>query len=144
MRVELVRAKIARLRNTAAALRGCLPEEPAALRASRDALDLVAFRFYLAVQEAVDLSSHVVSDQGWGPLPTLREHFSVLRDRGVVAAPVADTLAAAIKVRNLIGHAYAEIDAHKLHAAAKALTPLIEPFCASVLAFAESHDDAKS
>jgi uncharacterized protein YutE (UPF0331/DUF86 family) len=136
--VDLVRAKVARLRNTAAALRGSM-RTPAGLRASRDALDLVAFRFYLVVQEAVDLSSHVVSDQGWGPLPTLREHFSVLRDKGVLPGPVADALAAAIKIRNLIGHAYVDIDPDKLHAAAEALDPLIEPFCASVLTYAESH-----
>ena len=141
VRVNLVRDKIRRLRNTAAALSRCLPEQSQELRASRDALDLVAFRLYLAVQEAVDLCSHVISDQGWGPLPTLRDHFSVLRDKGVLVPPVADGLAAAIKVRNLIGHAYVDIDPDRLHAAALALQPLIDPFCAAVLSFAESHAD---
>ena len=65
----------------------------------------------------------------------------MLQEKKVVAGRVAESLAAAIKVRNLIGHAYAEIDPDKLHAAAQILVPLIDPFCASVLAFAESQAD---
>lgn len=47
-------------------------------------------------------------------------------------------LAAGVKVRNLIGHAYAEVDPTKLHAAATELSVLLEAFCAAVLSFAES------
>ncbi len=45
-----------------------------------------------------------------------------------------------MKIRNLIGHAYAEIDPIRLHAAAIALQELLEVFCARVLAFADSAD----
>jgi uncharacterized protein YutE (UPF0331/DUF86 family) len=94
---------------------------------------------YLVVQGSIDLCSHLIADQGWGPVPSLRDHFSILAGKGILPASVAQDLAAAIKVRNLIGHAYAEIDPDKLHAAATALLGLVDPFCASVLGFAEAN-----
>jgi uncharacterized protein YutE (UPF0331/DUF86 family) len=138
VRIDLVRAKIARLRKTAASLSRCLPASALILKTDDDALDLVSFRFYLAMQEVIDICAHVVSDLGWGPVPTLRDHFSVLRERGVLPPDMAAQFEKAIKVRNLIGHAYAAVDPDLLHAAATALQPLIDPFCEAVLSFSTS------
>jgi hypothetical protein len=63
VRIELVRDKIRRLRATVAALRDALPANHAGLY--RDALDLVSFRVYLGLQEAIDLASHLIADEGW-------------------------------------------------------------------------------
>jgi uncharacterized protein YutE (UPF0331/DUF86 family) len=63
----------------------------------------------------------------------------VLAARGVLDAGLAAELSAGVKVRNLIGHAYAALDPRKLHAAAVALQRLVDPYCAAVLAFAEAH-----
>ena len=138
VQVDLVRDKIRRLRDTLAALLRTLPGDPGPLARERDALDLVSFRVYLAMQEAIDLCSHVIADEGWGPAPSLREHFTILATRGVLAAELARELASGVKIRNLIGHAYAEIDPAQLHAAARRLPELLEAFCAQTLAFAES------
>jgi uncharacterized protein YutE (UPF0331/DUF86 family) len=91
------------------------------------------------MQEAIDLAAHVIADQGWGPLPNLREHFTVLTTKGVLPAELGTRLAAGVKVRNLIGHAYAEVDPVRLHAAAGELVDALEKFSAAVLAFAEAH-----
>jgi uncharacterized protein YutE (UPF0331/DUF86 family) len=136
IRIEVVREKIRRLRETRDALHRCLPREPEALR-DRDRRDLVAFRVYVAMQEAIDLAAHLVAEEGWGPAPDLRAHFSILRDHGVLEEQLAEHLAAGVKVHNVIAHAYVEIDPVKLHAAAGELGALVEPFCAAVLAFAE-------
>jgi len=114
-----------------------LPADSAALAADKDRLDLVAFRVYLVMQEAVDLATHVIADHGWGPAGSLRDHFSMLASRGVLDAALANELSAGVKVQNLIGHAYAALDPVKLHAAAIALDRLVDPFCAAVLVFAE-------
>jgi hypothetical protein len=47
VRLDLVREKVRRLKDTAAALRACTPLQASALAASRDTLDLVSFRVYL-------------------------------------------------------------------------------------------------
>jgi uncharacterized protein YutE (UPF0331/DUF86 family) len=143
VRVDLVHDKVRRLRATLAALAGCLPADPAALGASRDARDLASFRVYLSMQEAIDLCSHLIADEGWGPAPSLRDHFTILADKGVIDAGLAGHLAAGVKIRNLIGHAYVEIDPVRLHAAALELQQLLEAFCAQVLAFAGSAEGTR-
>ena len=137
VRIALVRDKLRRLRETLAALVNCLPADPATLAASRDALDLVSFRVYLAMQEAIDVCSHVIADEGWGPAPSLRDHFTILAEKGVLDATFARDLAAGVKIRNLIGHAYVDLDPVRLHAAARELIPLLETFAQRILAFCE-------
>lgn len=137
VQIEIVRDKIRRLRETVAGLRSALPADIARF-SDRDVLDLVSFRVYLSVQEAIDLASHLIADEGWGPVPSLREHFVVLAMRGVLEPEIANTLAASVKIRNLIGHAYAAVDPAKLHEAGSELLGVLDRFCASVLEFAES------
>ncbi len=139
VRVDLVRLKVARIRETGEALRRVLPQDAADLGLDRDRLDLVAFRVYLVLQESVDLASHVIADQGWGPAGSLRDHFAILAARGALDATLAAELSAGIKIRNLIGHAYVAIDARKLHVAALAVADLLPRFCAAMLAFAEAN-----
>ncbi len=136
VQVQIIRDKIRRLRETVAALRSALPATVEGL-GSRDALDLVSFRVYLSVQEAIDLASHLIADEGWGPAPSLRDHFTILATRGVLEPAMANTLSASVKVRNLIGYAYARVDASKLHEAATELLSVLEGYCAAVLAYVE-------
>ena len=62
----------------------------------------------------------------------------MLAAKGALDATLAQKLAAGVKVRNLIGHAYAQVDPVKIHAAAGELVSLLEAFCAAMVAFAEA------
>jgi uncharacterized protein YutE (UPF0331/DUF86 family) len=139
VQLDLVRDKVMRLRDTAASLSSCLPAATAEMASSRDVRDLVSFRVYLVMQEAIDLCSHVIADQGWGPVPSLRDHFALLVDKGVLPAGLAGRLATGVKVRNLVGHGYAAIDPNKMREAAATLVTLVDPFCDAILSFAETH-----
>jgi len=139
VQLDLVRDKIVRLRETASALRACLPGDVASMTANRDVRDLVSFRVYLAVQGAIDICSHIIADQGWGPVASLRDHFGLMAGKGVLPAELASKLATAVKVRNLVGHGYADVDPEKMREAAATLVPLVDPFCNAILAFAEAH-----
>lgn len=55
----------------------------------------------------------------------MREHFDTLARQGVLPGELAGELAAGLKIRNLIGHAYGEVDPLKLHAAARLLPRLL-------------------
>lgn len=143
VRVDLVREKIRRLRATLAALEQRLPPDAGGLT-DRDVLDLVAFRVYLVIQEAIDLASHIIADEGWGPAPSLRDHFAILRDQRVIDATLEAALSSGVKVRNLIAHGYAEVDREKLHAAAKALADIADSYCAAVLGWVENTEPTKS
>lgn len=137
VQIEVVRQKIARLRDTTAWLKSCLPANVVEMTNNRNARDLVSFRVYLVVQDAVDICSHVIADQGWGPVASLRDHFTFLSEKGVLPAELAGRLAAAVKVRNLVGHGYAAVDPQKMHQAATAIVALVDPFCDAILSFAE-------
>lgn len=137
VRLDLVRDKIRRIREVTDALRRRIPDRPEDVASDEDLRDLIAFRFYLGIQLAIDLASHVIADEGWGPAPDLRAHFQILAQRGVIDAQVARSLGAGVKIRNLVGHAYGALDPVKLHAAARALPDLLERYCAGVLALAE-------
>jgi uncharacterized protein YutE (UPF0331/DUF86 family) len=50
---------------------------------------------------------------------------------------LAAELGDGVKIRNLIGHAYAAVDPVRLHAAADILPDLLERFCTGVLAWSE-------
>jgi uncharacterized protein YutE (UPF0331/DUF86 family) len=139
VQLEVVRQKVARMRDTGERLKACLPAGAGDMISNRDVRDLVSFRVYLLVQDAIDICSHVIADQGWGPVPSLRDHFTFLADRGVLPAGLARQLAAAVKVRNLVGHGYVEVDPGKMHEAALEIVTLVDGFCEAVLAFSESH-----
>lgn len=139
VQLEVVRQKLSRMRDTRQWLKKCLPAASATMEADRDVRDLVSFRVYLLVQDAIDVCSHIITDQGWGPVPSLRDHFTFLSDKGVLPAALASQLAAAVKVRNIVGHGYAAVDSGKMHEAAVEIGLLVDPFCAAILAFAESH-----
>ena len=138
VRLDLVRDKVRRLRETCSALRGATPSDAADLVGDRDRRDLVSFRVYLAMQEAIDLASHLVADQGWGPAPNLRDHFNLLERNKVIPQPLAADLSAGVKIRDLIGHAYADVDPGKLHAAAGRIPALMEAYCAAVISWADT------
>jgi uncharacterized protein YutE (UPF0331/DUF86 family) len=139
VQLDIVRQKIARMRDTRQWLEGCLPTGSAEMVADRDVRDLVSFRVYLLVQDAIDICSHIIADQGWGPVPSLRDHFTFPADRGVLPSELAVQLAAAVKVRNLVGHGYVAVDPQRMHEAALEIIALVDPFCAAILSFAESH-----
>ncbi len=137
-RIDLVRDKIRRIRHVVELLERCLPDAPAALARDEDALHLVAFRVYLGLQEGIDLASHIIADEGWGPAASLREHFVILARQGVIDADIAASFGDGVKIRNLIGHAYGDVDPVKLHAEAEALPKLLTDYCRAVLVFAEA------
>jgi uncharacterized protein YutE (UPF0331/DUF86 family) len=46
---------------------------------------------------AIDLCAHVIVDQGWGPVASLRDHFMVMSSRRILPAELAAQLATAVK-----------------------------------------------
>lgn len=77
--------------------------------------DLASFHLLLAIQEAVDLAAHWVSDAGW-PMPAdAGSMFELIADRSGIDKGLAVRLRAAIGLRNRIAHGYADIDHERLH-----------------------------
>ena len=64
----------------------------------------------VAIQAALDVASHIVSDERLGEPRTNRELFGELSRAGWLERPLASALEAAAGFRNLVVHGYGEVD----------------------------------
>jgi uncharacterized protein YutE (UPF0331/DUF86 family) len=64
----------------------------------------------IAIQAALDIASHVVSDERLGEPATNRALFDLLAQHGWIDAPLAARLRQMVGFRNILVHGYAEVD----------------------------------
>jgi uncharacterized protein YutE (UPF0331/DUF86 family) len=105
---ELVRKKLAVIARCLAELRDLAQPE-------RIASDVREERFVLhtlqvAIQAALDVASHVVSDAHLGEPRTNRQLFERLTRAGLLPEALGDRLGAMAGFRNLLVHGYDEVD----------------------------------
>lgn len=64
----------------------------------------------IAIQAALDVASHVVSDLRLGEPQTNRELFTLLGRNGWITSELAKTLSEMAGFRNILVHGYADVD----------------------------------
>jgi uncharacterized protein YutE (UPF0331/DUF86 family) len=64
----------------------------------------------VAIQAALDVASHVVSDERLGEPRTNRDLFVLLARRGLLPAELADQLSRMAGFRNVLVHGYQDVD----------------------------------
>jgi uncharacterized protein YutE (UPF0331/DUF86 family) len=64
----------------------------------------------IAVQAALDVASHVVSDERWGEPRTNQELFELFARHGWIDEDLSRALRAAVGFRNVLVHGYAQVD----------------------------------
>jgi uncharacterized protein YutE (UPF0331/DUF86 family) len=122
-------AKTAAVLDAVRRIREVLPASVEDFRDDRTAREIVTLNLFVAIQECVDLASHWLADAGLSVPPTYGEVFRALADRGAIERSLAQRLAAATGLRNLIAHQYGTIDPSRLHdVAANRLDDLLD-FC---------------
>ncbi len=94
--------------------------------------DLASFYLLLAIQEAVDLAAHWVSDAGWPPPADASSTFDLIAARGGIECDLAVRLRAAVGLRNRIAHSYADVDHARLRREFQEGTDALRRFFASV------------
>lgn len=72
--------------------------------------DLASFYLFLAIQEVIDLASHWVADENWGPPDDAASTFVILASRRAIDWDLAEDMRGAVGLRNLIAHGYSLID----------------------------------
>ena len=105
---ELIRKKLA-------VIERCLTELRALAQPERLASDVREERFVLhtlqiAIQAALDVASHIVSDAHLGEPRTNRELFERLTHAGLVNETLGTKLGAMAGFRNLLVHGYDDVD----------------------------------
>lgn len=92
-----------------------LPADPAGLRPLSSTTDTVVLHLWQAVQVTIDLAVSSCVRLGLGSPPTYGDAFRSLAAADVLDADLAARLARAAGFRNLIVHAYADLDLRRLH-----------------------------
>jgi len=72
--------------------------------------DITSINLLRAVQAAIDLATHVVAVEGFGTPDSTAEAFSLLEQRGLIDAVLADRLRRMVGFRNIAIHEYKAVD----------------------------------
>ena len=65
---------------------------------------------HLACECVIDIAHHIIADEGYRQPSTYRDAIAVLAEEGVVDDALADRVAAWVGFRNVLAHAYLDID----------------------------------
>lgn len=80
-----------------------------------DATDAVVLHLWQAVQVVIDMAISACVRRGLGSPPTYGDAFRRLGEHGLIDEELAARLARAAGFRNLVVHAYADLDLERLH-----------------------------
>lgn len=111
---HLVEHRLGSIRDHLDRIVATLPDDREKFVADRTAQEIVAFNLFLALQDALDLAAHVIADRGYALPTTAREHFEILERNGHLSRPVSAAMAGCAGLRNLIAHAYGNLDLGRL------------------------------
>jgi uncharacterized protein YutE (UPF0331/DUF86 family) len=75
----------------------------------------VVHTLQLAIQAALDVASHVVSDRRLGEPRTNRELFDLLARTGWIGGELTETMRAMAGFRNVVVHGYDSVDRRVVH-----------------------------
>ena len=109
-----------------------LPGTPEALTPLSSATDTVVLHLCQAVQIVIDLAVSSCVRLGLGSPPTYGDAFRKLAADGVLGAALAERLVRAAGFRNLVVHAYADLDLGRVHAIAVAGPSDLRAFLAAL------------
>jgi uncharacterized protein YutE (UPF0331/DUF86 family) len=83
---------------------------PSELRRDLREQRFVEHTLQIAIQAALDVASHIVSDERFGEPRTNRELFDLLERAGWIEPPLASTLRKMVGFRNVLVHGYDNVD----------------------------------
>lgn len=95
-----------------------LPASPDDFLPSTDASDAVILHLWQATQVVIDLAASACAQFNLGTPATYADAFRRLRSADVLPAPLAERLARAAGFRNVIAHAYDDLDMRRVWQAA--------------------------
>jgi len=105
---ELVAKKLALIESCVQQLRSLA--RPELIRSDLREERFVEHTLQIAVQAALDVASHVVSDERLGEPETNRELFDLLAGAGKIHESLSSTLRDMAGLRNVIVHGYQDVD----------------------------------
>ncbi|CAN5138411.1 hypothetical protein BH24ACT1_BH24ACT1_01230 [soil metagenome] len=106
-RVERLLRRIAQ---DLAVLRRRAEEDPMPPTGQRDRLDAMKYTLVTAIEGCIGVAQHVCASESWASPATNADAFRILATNGVLENDLAERLARAAGLRNVLVHQYAEVD----------------------------------
>ncbi|NLO55964.1 MAG: DUF86 domain-containing protein [Thermovirga sp.] len=102
---DIVIAKVATIQKCLERIRDVTALDPASLD-DIDKQDIYVLNLQRAIQASIDLASHIVASEGLGLPETVRENFTLLRDKGLIDPLTASRMEKMTGFRNIAIHNY--------------------------------------
>lgn len=80
-----------------------------------DLQDIVLHNLQLSIQGCIDISSHIISDEGWTVPDTLAGVFDILAKHKIISEELNKRLQKMVGFRNIIVHEYETVDLNIVH-----------------------------
>ena len=129
---ELLAKGVADIRDAVSRIREVLPTDVVVFERDRTTREVVVLNLFVALQACLSLATHWLADEGLAVPASYRDVFRVLGERSVLPADLADRLALAAGLRNLIAHRYGVLDWRRIHAVAAADLDDLHAFCSAL------------
>ncbi len=105
-----------------------------------DCQDITVLNLQRAIQGVVDMGAYLQAFLE-APVPrTVKEHFRILADQGVISKELEKKMVSMAGFRNIAVHSYQELNLHILKAVCREHLIDLEEFCRVALAFGISRD----
>jgi uncharacterized protein YutE (UPF0331/DUF86 family) len=139
---DAILAKVATIRRCVQRVRDVTANDPERVT-ELDVQDIVVLNLQRAIQAAIDLAAHLISQRNWGLPDSLQAHFAILEQQQVVDPVLRKQLEAMVGFRNIAVHDYEAIDVAILKRIIAERLGDLERFTAAVMRFEEARGRGK-
>lgn len=129
---DVVLAKVATIQNCLERIREVTSLDPASLD-DINRQDIFVLNLQRAIQASIDLASHIVASEGLGLPETVRDNFTLLRDKNVIDPETALKMEKMTGFRNIAIHNYQALNLDILKSILTSNLKDLEDFYAAVL-----------
>ncbi|MBI5471247.1 MAG: DUF86 domain-containing protein [Ignavibacteriae bacterium] len=130
---NVVLAKIGNIQRCLRRIRDITNLEPDRLE-NFDIQDVFVLNLQRAIQSTIDLAAHIIASEGLGLPANMKEHFSILRQSGIIPESLSRRMTAMVGFRNVAIHDYQSIDPEILKSILVTNLPDLEEFYSVILA----------
>jgi uncharacterized protein YutE (UPF0331/DUF86 family) len=113
---QVIKTRLARIARAVEQIERDRPATIEGLAGPDGELRLAGLQYWLvvALQAAIDVATHLCVAEGFGAPGTYRDAIEELARRGVLPGNLAERLAKAVGLRNVLIHEYLEVDSRRV------------------------------
>lgn len=93
--------------------------EKSLFREDLDCQEIILFNLQMAIQECVDIASHIISEEGWGVPGSTNEMFYLLEENSCLDRDLTEKMVKCVGFRNILVHEYTRIELDLVHEIAR-------------------------